>query len=124
MRLLQLVAFDDLKCNVLYKITKKGEREFHVGYFAEIVEGQSIDTILFYASKNGKVSVFRDAERYYDFNPTRKIYTVSKEWFDGNSIYHRIVSKMEQRRAYVAAFEKRAVNQIVASIVKHPGNFY
>jgi len=124
MRLLQRVEFNSLEKNKLYKITKKSLKEYHVGYFAEIVDGQSIDAVLFYASKNGKVSVFRNVERYYNFNPLRKIYYVCTEYFDGSCIYHRIVSKVEQKKAYAAAFEKRAVNQIIASIVKHPGNFY
>lgn len=38
--------------------------------------------------------------------------------------FKRIIYEKEQNAAYRAAFEKRAVNQIVSSIVGHAGDYY
>ena len=44
--------------------------------------------------------------------------------FSKDLVFKRIVNELEQRKAYRDAFEKRAVNQIVGSIVGHAGAYY
>ena len=44
--------------------------------------------------------------------------------YDAPPVFKRIIYEEEQILKYRIAFEKRAVNQIVASIVGHAGNYY
>jgi hypothetical protein len=48
----------------------------------------------------------------------------SPQYFVSTRKYKRIVYETEQKRAYRAFFERRAVNQIVGEILGHPGNYY
>jgi hypothetical protein len=126
MRLLQNVESDKLVHRTLYRITRRGEKEYHVGYFADYLPTSSIDgvsTLQFVQSPGETIVMFRNVERF-PFKTARKIYTVSTEYFDMGCIFHRYVSFGEQKRAYASAYEKWAVNQIVALIVGHPGNYY
>jgi hypothetical protein len=49
---------------------------------------------------------------------------VSPQYFSKERLFKRIIYESEQKRAYRNAFEKRAVNQIIASIVGHGGAYY
>lgn len=106
MPLYEIVPFDRLKAANWYKVNGPAENVYSFGRCCR---------------KEDKVARFEKVEVY---ESNTKVYTVTPEWFDQRCTFMREVFKTEQRRVCRAAFEKRAVNQIVAAIVGHKGEYY
>lgn len=102
-------AFSELICYTDYAIHTSDDPKF---YYIGRSMGRVADTATFFFPRalynDGKI-LWMGAEPL----------VVSE-----NIKFKRIIYKKEQKETYRAAFEKRAVNQIVASIIGHAGNYY
>ena len=65
--------------------------------------------------------IFENVERVY---PDDTEILIGPKCFSTAMLFKRIVYESEQKKAYRDAFEKRAVNQIIGSIVGHAGAYY
>lgn len=118
-RLYVLTAFDKLELNELYTI--------HIGddsfYYTAMFRG------MYLYDDDGLTAQFRYLMKHFK-NPDQEELGLHRSFFTAprhfgpDKIFKRIVEYDEEKAAYRAAFEKRAVNQIVGSIIGHAGNFY
>ena len=104
----QKVDFDDLAMNESYKINNGGFYQY--GKFSGF--GNPVATTL---------ASFSELIQVYDGIQYRISLTA---WFYPSCDFYRIVCEKEMKQKYREAFERRAVNQIVANLIGHGGNYY
>jgi len=66
---------------------------------------------------------FQNVHQVFYDNSDRVVVKYLK-YYNEDCVFKRTVEPHEERYAYRVAFEKRAVNQIVASIIGHAGDYY
>ena len=118
MTLWQVTPCEELKCWTKYKVCCKQQGDLSPHYIGTYM-GLKITT-------NG--------EKFYVFWNVTCVLPISSglfmkhpspmEFTEEFKIFKRFVSAEEMNAAYRAAFEKRAVNQIISSIVGHNGIYY
>jgi len=94
---------------LLFEELKSGRYTIFVGrshyYIGEFVSGARFKNV-FAVFKEGYIRMFQD------------------QYFVDTCVFHRFVSKEEIQKCYRNAFERRAVNQIISSILHHPFTWY
>ncbi len=107
MLLFQIVEFGQLKERTRYRIKMPEHEEFFIGYFCQY---------------RGQTAVFRFVDRYKskdDLNILKRHGYHPFKIFDERFVFKRAVYEAEQKRVLQAALEKRALAQIMESIVGH-----
>lgn len=95
----EVVPFIELKPGS-YRIFV-GKTQYYLGDFVSLQSSAMFKNIIAYFP-HGYVRLFQE------------------QYFGNNCIYHRYITKEEQQRAYREAFERRALYQIMSSILNHP----
>ena len=103
-----IISFNDLKVQGLYGIYFN-KNVYCIGRLEGVKELMGGFRIM-------KCHVGLDGELYF---PETRYFEPAKIF-----MFKCIVDFDEQEAAYRAAFEKRAVNQIVGNIIGHPGDYY
>jgi len=119
-RLYILTAFDKLNLNELYTIHIGDDSFYYVGMFRG----------MYFYDDDKLTAQVRYLMKHYKKEPDQeglglhRSFFTAPQHFGEDKIFKRIVEHDEEKAAYRAAFEKRAVNQILGSIIGHAGNFY
>ncbi len=113
-------SFDKLNLNELYSIDIGDDSFYYIAMFRGM-----------YLCDDAKLTAqFRYLMKHYRKETHQEkvglhhTYFTVPHHFGADKIFKRIVEDAEEKAAYRAAFEKRAVNQIVGSIIGHDGDYY
>ena len=112
MRLYQAISCDELEIDQYYAV-RTNPTYYYIGKFVkqhgELFKFYDTFVVLF---GNRQIERAKDP---FDRSPL---------YFTNDKLFMRIVYEKEQKDTYRSAFEKRAVNQIVASIIGHAGEYF